>query len=175
MSEFTQVLLFRLLRAVHIYAAIVLVGSIIFNTGVLMPALRRIPPAHSAVVSQKIGSGLMWMGGTAIALLGITGFSRLWLLGEFSNFFSPQVFTIPQLRWIALMVCSWSVLAVTGTLSGIWYRTILTRKLDFSAGLRELEERRAAQAKVSAWQDRLAYINLALALLAALGGIMASS
>ena len=32
-----------------------------------------------------------------------------------------------------------------------------------------------AQAKVSAWQDRLAYINLTLAILAAFGGIMASS
>ena len=35
-----------------------------------MPALRRIPPAHSAVVSQKIGAGLMWLGGSAIFLLG---------------------------------------------------------------------------------------------------------
>jgi hypothetical protein len=42
MTEHTYTLLFRVLRAVHIYAAIVLVGSIIFNTGILMPALRRI-------------------------------------------------------------------------------------------------------------------------------------
>ena len=47
-----------------------------------MPALRRIPPAHSAVVSQKIGAGLMWMGGSAIFFLGITGFTRAWILGE---------------------------------------------------------------------------------------------
>jgi hypothetical protein len=175
MTETMTVFWFRFLRAVHIYAAIVLVGSIIFNTGILMPALRRIPPAHSAVVSQKIGSGLMWLGGTAIALLGITGFTRLWLMGELPNLFSIQAFGNRQLRWIMLMAFSWSILAVTGTLSGIWYRTILVKKLDFSSGLRELEERRAAQAKVSAWQDRLAYINLTLALLAALGGIMATS
>ena len=70
MTEHATALLFRILRAVHIYAAIVLVGSIIFNTGILMPALRRIPPAHSAVVSQKIGAGLMWLGGSAIFFLG---------------------------------------------------------------------------------------------------------
>ena len=58
-------------------------------------------------------------------------------------------------------------------MSGIWYGTILTKKLPYSAGLRDLEERRAAQAKVSQWQDRLAYINLTLAVLAAFGGIMA--
>lgn len=175
MTEQTVALLLRILRAVHIYAAIVLVGSIIFNTGILMPALRRIPPAHSAVVSQKIGAGLMWLGGSAIFFLGITGFSRAWMLGELPLLFSSEVFETGRLQWTALMAFSWLMLLITGTLSGIWYGTILTRKLPYAAGLRDLEERRAAQAKVSAWQDRLAYINLALAIVAAFGGIMASS
>jgi len=164
-----------LLRLVHIYAAIVLVGAVFFNTVVLMPALRRIPPAHSAVVAQKIGAGLMWLGGAAIVLLGVTGFLRLWMLGLFPELFSRWVLQVASLRWLALMTASWAVLFGTGTLSATWYRTILTRKLTYSAGLRELEDRRAEQARVSGWQDRLAYINLALAVLAALGGIMASS
>ncbi len=168
-------LLFRILRIIHIYAAIVLVGSIIFNTGVLMPALRRIPPAHSAVVSQKIGGGLMWLGGTAIFLLGVTGFMRAWILGEIPALVSGGWFETVRLKWTALMVFTWLMLFITGTLSGFWYGTILTKKLPYAAGLRDLEERRAAQAKISAWQDRLAYINLTLALLAAFGGIMAST
>ena len=175
MTEHAYAVTFRVLRVIHIYAAIVLVGSIIFNTGVLMPALRRIPPAHSAVVSQKIGAGLMWLGGSAIFLLGITGFARAWILGELPLLFSSDFIRDPRLEWTALMAFSWLMLAITGTLSGFWYGTILTKKLSYSAGLRDLEERRAAQAKVSAWQDRLAYINLTLALLAAFGGIMASS
>jgi hypothetical protein len=175
MTEHAYAVTFRLLRVIHVYAAIVLVGSIIFNTGVLMPALRRIPPAHSAVVSQKIGAGLMWLGGSAIFLLGLTGFTRAWILGELPLLFSSDFIRDPRLEWTALMAFSWLMLAITGTLSGIWYGTILTKKLPYSAGLRDLEERRAAQAKVSAWQDRLAYINLTLAILAAFGGIMASS
>ena len=167
-------LLFRILRIIHIYAAIVLVGSIIFNTGILMPALRRIPPAHSAVVSQKIGGGLMWLGGTAIFLLGVTGFMRAWILGEIPALLSGALETV-RLQWTALMVFTWLMLFITGTLSGFWYGTILTKKLPYAAGLRDLEERRAAQARISAWQDRLAYINLTLALLAAFGGIMAST
>ncbi len=161
-------LLLRILRAIHIYAAIVLVGSIIFNTAILMPALRRIPPVHSALIWQKIGSGLMWLGGSSIFLLGITGFGRAWMLGEIPLLFSTEAL------WTALMAFSWLMLLITGTLSGFWYGTILTRKLPYAAGLRDLEERRAAQAKVSAWQNRLAYINLTLAILAAFGGIMAS-
>ena len=175
MSEHAYAVTFRVLRVVHVYGAIVLVGSIIFNTGVLMPALRRIPPAHSAVVSQKIGAGLMWLGGSAIFLLGVTGFMRAWILGELPLLFSSDFIRDSRLEWTALMASAWMMLAITGTLSGIWYGTILTKKLPYSAGLRDLEERRAAQAKVSAWQDRLAYINLTLALLAAFGGIMASS
>ena len=167
--------LFRILRVIHIYAAIVLVGAIVFNTGVLMPAMRRIPPAHAAVVSQKIGGGLMWLGGSAIFLLGVTGFARAQILGEMPVLFTTGALETARLKWTALMAYSWLMLFFTGTLSGFWYGTILTKKLPYAAGLRDLEERRAAQVKVAAWQDRLAYINLTLAILAALGGIMAST
>src|SRR6516164_9481972 len=113
-------LLFRILRAIHIYSAIVLVGSIAFNTSVLMPALRRIPPAHSAVVSQKIGAGLMFLGGSAIFLLGISGFTRAWILGEIRPLFSSDAFETYRLRWTALMALSWLMLLITGILSAVW-------------------------------------------------------
>ena len=168
----------RIFRLIHIYAAIVLVGSISFNAAVLVPALRRIPPAHSAVVSQKIGAGLMWLGGAAMILLGISGVARLWLRGQLirflSGFFSGALMGNSYVRWLGLMFVAWLMLVVTSTTSSIWYRTILTRKLPYSADLRELAARRVSQAWVSSWQDRLFYINLVLALLAALGGVMAS-
>jgi hypothetical protein len=107
-------------------------------------------------------------------LLGATGFARAWLLGELPVLFSHFALEVPKLRWTSLMAAAWLMLLITGTLSATWYSTILTKKLPYSAGLRELEERRAAQAIVSAWQDRLAYINLVLAVLAALGGILSS-
>ena len=64
-----------------------------------MPALRRIPPAHSAVVSQKIGAGLMWLGGSAIFFLGVSGFSRAWILGELPFLFSADVMRDSRLEW----------------------------------------------------------------------------
>ncbi len=164
-----------LFRLVHIYAAIVLVGAIVFNTAILMPALKRIPPAQSAVVAQKIGAGLMVLGGTAIVLLGATGFARAWQLSVLGYLFSTDVLRDRHLAWIGLMLVCWAGLTITGTLSATWYSTVLTTKLPYSAGLRDLEARRAAQERVSAWQDRLAYVNLALAIVAALGGILASS
>ncbi|HUE38090.1 MAG TPA: hypothetical protein VMR29_01210 [Candidatus Binatia bacterium] len=163
----------QLLRVVHIYAAIMLVGSIVFNTAILNPALKRIPPAHSTVVSQKIGFGLMVVGTTAIILLGLTGFTRLWFMGQLSSFFTADFMTGPYGRWIVLMAFSWFVLLITGALSGYWYTAILTRKLPYSAGLRDLEEKRAAQEFVTMWQDRFYYLNVVAAVLAALGGAMA--
>jgi len=170
----TLVVWLHILRVIHIYAAIVLVGEIIMNTTVLMPALRKIPPAHSAVVSGKIGYGLMTEGGSAVVLLGVTGFTRAYLKGQLGNMFSSDLFSNSYLQWIALMALSWTGLAITATISGIWYNGILTQKMPYSAGLRDLEERRAAQERISGWQDRLAYVNLTLALLAAFGGAMAS-
>ena len=53
----TTVFWLRLLRVVHIYSAIMLVESIVFNTAILNPALKRIYLAHSTVVSQKMVRG----------------------------------------------------------------------------------------------------------------------
>src|SRR5688500_10213549 len=110
--------------------------------------MRRIPPAHSAVVSDKIGFGLMAFGTSALVLLGVTGFLRLWVVGQLGTFFTAGFWAGPYGRWVGLMAVAWLVLAVTGTLSGYWYQTVLTRKLPYSAGLRDLEEKRAAQEKV---------------------------
>jgi hypothetical protein len=163
----------QFLRVVHVYSAIMLVGSIVFNTAVLNPALKRIPPAHSTVVNQKIGGGLFVIGTTAILLLGLSGFGRLWLMGMLPRLFTLDFVTGPYGRWIALMAVAWSVLLVTGSLSGYWYKAVLTRKLPYSAGLRDLEESRAAQEHVTLWQDRFYYWNVVAALFAALGGAMA--
>ncbi len=166
------VLWLHILRVIHVYAAIVLVGEIIMNTTVLIPALKRIPPAHSAVVSGKIGYGLMTEGGSAVVLLGVTGFVRAYLKEQLPRLFSSEVMSDPYLGWLALMALAWLGLAITATISNVWYTRVLSRKMPYSAGLRDLEEKRAAQERISRWQDRLAYVNLTLALLAALGGAM---
>ena len=68
---------YKLALIVHIYSAIVLVGSMFFNAFILGPALKRIPPAQAATVGDKIGGGLRIAGPVTLVLLGITGFMRL--------------------------------------------------------------------------------------------------
>ena len=164
--------IYKLALVVHIYSAIVLVGSMFFNAFILGPALRRIPPAQAATVGDKIGAGLRIAGPVSLVLLGVTGFlllNRYKFLDD-GLFFSWSFMTSRAGLRLWLMFLSWFVLVVTGTLSLAWYEKVLARKLPYTAGLRQLEERRAAQQKVSAWQERMNYVNVAIGILAVLGG-----
>lgn len=161
---------YQLALVVHIYSAIVLVGSMFFNAFILGPALKRIPPAQAATVGDKIGGGLRIAGPVTLVLLGVTGLLRLNYNHMLGKFFSWSFMSTRYGSRIWLMFIAWFVLVVTGTLSLAWYEKVLARKLPYTAGLRQLEERRAAQEKVSAWQERMNYVNVTIGILAVLGG-----
>ena len=166
---------YKLALVVHIYSAIVLVGSMFFNAFILGPALRRIPPAQAATVGDKIGAGLRIAGPVSLVLLGVTGFLRLHYYKLLGKFFTLDYMTTAPGMKIWLMFLSWFALMITGTLSLAWYEKVLARKLPYTAGLRQLEERRAAQQKVSAWQERMNYVNVTIGILAVLGGSLYAS
>ena len=161
---------YKLALVVHIYSAIVLVGSMFFNAFILGPALRRIPPAQAATVGDKIGAGLRVAGPVSLVLLGVTGFLMLNRYKFLGDFFTLSFMTTKQGSRLWLMFLSWFVLVITGTVSLAWYEKVLAKKLPYTAGLRQLEERRAAQEKVSAWQERMNYVNVTIGILAVLGG-----
>jgi len=164
---------YKLSLVVHIYSAIVLVGSMFFNAFILGPALKRIPPAQAATVGDKIGAGLRVAGPVSLGLLVVTGLLRLKYMHLLGKFFSWSFMSTQYGSRLWLMFLSWFVLAVTGTLSLAWYEKVLAKKLPYTAGLRDLEERRAAQQKVSDWQERMNYVNVTIGALAVLGGSMA--
>ena len=166
---------YKVALIVHIYSAIVLVGSMFFNAFILGPALRRIPPAQAATVGDKIGGGLRIAGPVTLVLLGVTGFLRLHYYKSLGDFFTLGYITSRPGMRIWLMFLSWFVLVITGTLSLVWYERVLAKKLPYTAGLRQLEERRAAQEKVSAWQERMNYVNVTIGILAVLGGTLFAS
>ena len=164
---------FKLAMVVHIYSAIVLVGSMFFNAFILGPALKRIPPAQAATVGDKIGAGLRIAGPASLVLLVVTGLMRLHYMHLLGKMFTWGFMSTKYGSRIWLMFTSWFVLAVTGTVSLAWYEKVLAKKLPYTAGLRQLEERRAAQQKVSDWQERMNYVNVTIGILAVLGGSFA--
>jgi hypothetical protein len=165
-------LIYDISLVVHILAAIALVGSMWFNAFVLDPALQRVPPAHAATVADRIGGALAIIGPTTLVLLGVSGLIRLWYPGFLPLMIQGNFATSMSGGSLWLMILSWFVLVFTGTLSGIWYARVFSRKLPYSAGLRELEERRAKQERLSTRQARLNYLNAGLGTLAALGGAL---
>jgi len=164
---------YQLALVVHIYSAIVLVGSMFFNAFILGPALRRIPPAQAATVGDKIGAGLRIAGPVSLVLLVVTGMMRLNHMHLLGKFFGWSFMSTRYGSRIWLMFLAWFTLAVTGTLSLAWYEKVLAKKLPYTAGLRDLEDRRAAQQKISDWQERMNYVNVTIGILAVLGGSFA--
>ena len=107
-------IVYQLALVVHIYSAIVLVGSMFFNAFILGPALKRIPPAQAATVGDKIGAGLRIAGPVSLVLLGVTGFLRLsynHFMGQFFTWsfmstkygsrmmLASSAFAFPACRW----------------------------------------------------------------------------
>jgi hypothetical protein len=165
-------LIYSLALIIHLFAAIVLVGFMMFNAFVLMPALSRLPPAYSATVADKVGSKLTLVGPVTLLLLGVTGLIRLNYYRLLGDFFTAD-FALSDIGWrLWVMFVAWVILLGTGTLALVWYDRYLTKKLPYAAGLRELEDRRATQERISRWQDRLNYINVTLGIVAALGGAL---
>lgn len=160
----------RLALIVHIFAAMGLVGSMVFNVFVLMPSLDGVAAAYAATISDKVGNKLKWIGPVTLVLLGVTGFIRLDAIGLLNELFTIDFYRTTYGHWMGLMFWSWLVLVGTGTLSLIWYERVLARKLSYDANIRDLEHRRQAQEKIARWQDRLNYVNVSLGILAALGG-----
>src|SRR3954451_1956378 len=128
---------YKLAMIVHIYSAIVLVGSMFFNAFILGPALRRIPPAQAATVGDKIGAGLRISGPASLGLLVVTGLLRLNYMKLLGKMFTWSFMTTMYGSRIWLMFVSWFVLTVPGTVSLAWYEKVLAKKLPYTAGLRD--------------------------------------
>lgn len=99
--------LILILRVIRIISAIILVGSIVFNYIFLRPALNKIPPAHSVVISQHVGTTFTIIGSTCLGLLFATSLTQLILVGLWNNLLDLFFYFSRYGRWLAVMVFSW--------------------------------------------------------------------
>src|SRR6185436_6206864 len=125
---------YQLALVVHIYSAIVLVGSMFFNAFILGPALRRIPPAQAATGGDKIGAGLRIAGPVSLVLLVVTGMMRLNHMHRLGKFFGWSFMSTRYGSRLWLMLLAWLTLAVTRTLSLASYEKVLAQQLPYTAG-----------------------------------------
>ncbi len=160
----------RILRLFHILGAVTVAGAVIFNGLVILPALRRIPPAQATVVAQRVGTGLMYLGWAGLIVQGVTGIARMERMGILRPFFTFEMFDTAYGRWLGLMVLAWLLWLVAAAIQTLWFRPLLLRRMPYTTTLRDLERRRAMLERISIWQERLSYATIILALLALLAG-----
>lgn len=160
------------LRIIHILAAGVLVGSVIFNYFLLRPALRLIPPAHAVVIAQRVGTLFTYTGWTALVLLFLSGLTRLYLTGDLGILISHELYVHGHGRSLALMILSWFVTIVSSSIMTFVLRPRLMRKLPVNSNptLADVEKRRTTQMESSTWLDRLQLLNVITSLLALIAG-----
>lgn len=164
--------LMLIVRAVHVLSAIILVGAIVFNYVFLRPALNKIPPAHSVVVSQRVGTVFTIIGLTSLGLLLATGLTRLFLVGLWGYLLDPTFYLDRYGRWLAVMLVGWIAVLTDSLTMTFLLRPKLMQKLplDPNPTLADVEKRRTTQLNASTLLDRLQLINLIFGALAALAG-----
>jgi hypothetical protein len=95
------------LRIIHIFAAAILVGSVIFNYYFLRPALTLIPPAHAVVVAQRVGTVFTYLGWVALAFLVFSGVLRLHYNEDLAQIFTLELYTTSYGRALGMMIFFW--------------------------------------------------------------------
>ena len=160
------------LRIIHILAAGVLVGSVIFNYFLLRPTLRLIPPAHAVVIAQRVGTLFTYTGWTALVLLFLSGVTRLYLTGDLGILVSHELYVHGHGRSLTLMILSWFVTIVSSSIMTFALRPRLMRKLPVNSNptLADVEKRRSTQITASNWLDWLQLLNVITSTLALIAG-----
>ncbi len=163
------------LRIIHIFAAAILVGSVIFNYYFLRPALTLIPPAHAVVVAQRVGTVFTYLGWVALALLVFSGALRLHYNEDLAQIFTLELYTTSYGRALGMMIFFWFLTVVNSTIMTFVLRPKLMKKLSVTANpsLADVERRRATQIAASLWVDRLQLIIVFTSTLALITGASA--
>lgn len=165
-----------ILRIIHIAAASYLVGSSVYGYYLVRPALTLIPPAHSVVVAQRVGTLFTYTGWTAIGLALLSGILRLYLVGRLGLLFTLDLYTHGPGRALALMILCWLVSVGSSSIMTFGLRPRLIRRLLVSSNptLADVEKRRTTQIAAGKWLERFQLTNLIAWALAAIFGASVS-
>ena len=164
--------LLSIIREVHVLSVIIVVGAIIFNYSFLRPALSKIPPAYSVVVTQKVGTVFTWVGLSCLGLLLVTGLTRLFLVGLWGYLLDVFSYFGRYGRWLAVMLVGWTAVLTDSLIMTFLLRPKLTHKLPLNPNptTADVDRRRTTQIAASNLLDRLQLINLIFGALAAVAG-----
>ncbi len=163
---------FLALRIVHILAAMVFLGGVFFSYFLLRPTLNLIPPAHAAVVSQRVGKLFSIIALTTLGLLVASGVLRLYFSGMLDNALTAQFYASAYGRWLAVMVLGWLIATSDALFLTLVLRPRVLRKYppDANPTKDEVMARRLSQYNLSIWMDRMSLLGFVSGTVAILAG-----
>ena len=160
------------LRMSHTIAGGLLLGAVFFNYVFLLPALKKIPVTQQIMVNMQIGTSVMYLSWSALAVLLSTGILRLYTIHKLPDLLTGMFWTASYGRWLAVMMVGWIVVFNTLILLTFILRPVLVKRLAVNptptAAIMQL--RRNSQMSASTVVDRVHLINLVAASCAVIAG-----
>ncbi len=151
----------------HAVGVATYLGGAIIMEFVLGPAQKAIPPAQAQVMGQKAADRFLIFSWSALGLILASGVLRLYsvnnaaALWQLRNGYDFTVLT---------MECLWTVLVVNGTIMTFVLRPKLSGKLSGGVSAQQAQAGQQSKLKAAQWANRIARIDLGVALVIALLG-----
>jgi uncharacterized membrane protein len=167
----------KILRIIHIAGFSILIGGETFSYFFVRPTLRRIPPPQAAVVEQRLGNLSVYIFGAALVLLFLSGLLRIYLMYDGLGVLGDIDFYKARYgRAITIMYSFWFLAMVSYVVLALYLRPKVLHRLrpEGNPGARELGRLRAQRDTAALWIYRVRLIILTFAILAAVGGAVAS-
>jgi uncharacterized membrane protein len=92
-------------RALHVLAVVVWIGGVSLITTVVLPLVRRTPPAERWALFEAVERRFVWQARTAVLVVGASGFYIAWRLDLWDRFRQPGFW------WMHAMVLLWLLFA----------------------------------------------------------------
>lgn len=144
-------------RALHVLGVVVWIGGVSLITTVVLPLVRRTPPAEGLALFQAVERRFVWQARTAVVIVGASGFYMAWKLDLWDRFRQPGFW------WMHAMVLVWLLFAAV---------LFVAEPLGAERRLRERE--RAVPDAGFAALHRVHWVLLGLSAVAVLGAVLGS-
>lgn len=156
----------------------VYLGGSLFLHLSLRRAMRLIPPGQASIVGAEVGKDFTVMSWLSLAAWGATGYWMLFRYGwgdggaALTLFIDPAMLELNRGRGLLVMTASWYLLVVSAAVITFVLRPRLTTRLPPDADSARVERVSERLVGAAGWIDRLAIVNLLLAVTGFLAGVL---
>lgn len=157
-------MLTQILTALHILGASVFVGSNVMIER-LTKRSEALPAREAARLSELLGVDLAVMNGSALIVLGVSGFARMIVSHSFGRVIAWDFIWSPYGAALITMIILWAGVAVSASFMTFYFRPRLSVKLPYGTPRDVIEKRGASAMSAASWIGYLGTFNLTVGLI----------